>query len=158
MRLFLILGVFLALNSCNNVETKKVSSEEILAEELKTFNWNDVDEYPTFASCDSAMGKISKKNCFQSTLRATLNTNLAKNNLVVSESIDDTVELKIHIDKKGQLTLQDISCRSETKEHLPELDSVLRRSFDYLPRIYPAIKRSQQVATEFKLPVIIKID
>lgn len=156
-QLLAILLCFIAF-SCNDMETKKVNSDDLLAEELKTFNWNDVDEYPSFASCDSTSGKENKKQCFEMTLRQILNENLSQYNLVVSESLNDTVELKIHIDKDGVFSIKTISSDAATQEQLPELDSILRESLDSLPIIYPAIKRSQQVATEFRLPVVVKID
>ena len=144
--------------SCKDVETKKVNSEDILEEELKTFNWNDVDEYPSFESCDSTLGKDNNKLCFETTLREFLNESLSENNLVVSESINDTVDLKIHIDNNGNFTIKDVSMDDSTEKQLPELDSIIRHSLDSLPKIYPAIKRSQQVATEFRLPIIVKIN
>jgi hypothetical protein len=76
----------------------------------------------------------------------------------VTEDISDTVLLKIHIDNKGNFTLKDIVSSEITKAQIPQLDSLLRHSFDSLPKIYPAIKRSQQVATEFNLPIVVNIN
>ncbi|GAA0738692.1 hypothetical protein GCM10009431_06880 [Gaetbulibacter jejuensis] len=144
--------------SCDYFDKQKISTEEILQEELQTFNWNDVDEYPTFASCDTTSGKANKKNCFETTLRNILNENLSKHNIVVSEDVNDTVILKIKIDSKGQFTIEDIKSSDVTRQQIPELDSLLTHSFDSLPKIYPAIKRSQQVTTQFNLPVIVSIN
>lgn len=155
--LFFIFCVF-TLVSCDYFDKKKISTEEILQEELQTFNWNDVDEYPTFASCDTTSGKANKKNCFETTLRNILNENLSKHNIVVSEDVNDTVILKIKIDSKGQFTIEDIKSSDVTRQQIPELDSLLTHSFDSLPKIYPAIKRSQQVTTQFNLPVIVSIN
>ena len=52
---FLIIA--LCLCSCKYLETKKTDSEAILSQELKTFNWNEVDTYPTFTVCDSLSTK-----------------------------------------------------------------------------------------------------
>lgn len=155
--LFFIFCVF-TLVSCDYFDKQKISTEEILQEELQTFNWNDVDEYPTFASCDTTSGKANKKNCFETTLRNILNENLSKHNIVVSEDVNDTVILKIKIDSKGQFTIEDIKSSDVTRQQIPELDSLLIHSFDSLPKIYPAIKRSQQVTTQFNLPVIVSIN
>ena len=146
------------LTSCDYFDRKKVYTEDILEEELQTFNWKDVDEYPTFDSCESTSGKENKKVCFESTLRNILNKNLAKHQIIVSEEINDTVQLKITIDNTGQFSIDDIISTETTKAQIPQLDSLLRKSFDSLPKIYPAIKRSQQVKTQFVLPVIIKIE
>jgi len=155
--LLLLLCVFNVV-SCDYFDRKKVYSEDLLKEELQTFNWNDVDEYPTFASCDSTLGKEYTKACFETTLRTILHDKLSEHHLVVSETIEDTVKLKITIDDTGQFSINSIESKALTKTEIPHLDSLLRQSLDSLPKIFPAIKRSQQVATQFSLPVIIKID
>ena len=153
--IFLFLATFF---SCEYFDKEKVYTEDILEEELQTFNWKDVDEYPTFKSCESTSGKENKKTCFENTLRNVLNKNLAQYHIIVSEEINDTVQLKITIDNTGQFFIDDIISAEMTKIEIPQLDSLLRKSFDSLPKIYPAIKRSQQVKTQFILPVIIKIE
>lgn len=144
--------------SCDFIEKKKVYSDDILEEELQAFNWNDVDEYPTFESCDTTLVKASKKACFENTLRQILNEKLAKSRIIVSEEINDTVQLKITIDSQGTFVINDIISNEVTQAEIPQLDSLLRKSLDSLPKIYPAIKRSQPVKTQFSLPVIIKIE
>ncbi|OUR98337.1 hypothetical protein A9Q86_14915 [Flavobacteriales bacterium 33_180_T64] len=156
-RIFLFLLV-ISLISCDYFDKKKVYSEDILDEELQTFNWKDVDEYPSFKSCETTLGKENKKICFENTLRRIINTNLAKHQIIVSEDINDTIQLKITIDNKGDFVINEIVCDENTRIQIPELDSLLRQSLEALPKIHPAIKRSQQVNTQFVLPVIIKID
>ncbi|MCB0383633.1 MAG: hypothetical protein KDD05_10175 [Psychroserpens sp.] len=156
-RIFIVL-VFINMMSCDYFNKKKVYSEDLLENELEMFTWNDVDEYPTFTSCDSTIGKENKKQCFENTLRDILNANLSQHHIVVSESIEDTVQLEITIDKEGQFSINSIKSSMITKQEIPQLDSLLRQSLDSLPKIFPAIKRSQQVTTQFNLPVIIKIE
>ncbi|TXD81039.1 hypothetical protein ESY86_19525 [Subsaximicrobium wynnwilliamsii] len=149
--------VMVCLMSCDYFDKKKVNTEQLLQEELKTFNWKDVDEYPSFDSCDSAVEKADKKACFESTLRAILNKNLANQTIIVSEDINDTVFLKITIDRHGVFAINSILSTKRLETEIPQLDSLLRSSLDSLPKIYPAIKRSQQVATQFTLPVLVQI-
>ncbi len=156
-RILLFLSV-LILTSCDYFDKKKVYTEDLLEEELQTFNWKDVDEYPSFDSCDSISGKENKKQCFESTLRNILNTNLAKHQIIVTEDIDDTIQLKITIDHKGNFEISNIISSEYTRTQIPQLHELLRQSLDSLPKIYPAIKRSQPVTTQFSLPVIIKIE
>lgn len=156
-RLSIILCVFV-LTSCNYFEKKKVFTEDILKEELQSFNWNDVDEYPTFASCDTTSGKKNKRQCFENTLLQLLNSNLSEQNIVVTEDVNDTILLKITIDSQGNFKVDDIQSSELTKAQIPKIDSLLIYSFDSLPKIYPAIKRSQQVTTQFSLPVVVRIN
>lgn len=158
MNRILLFLFILQLNSCDYFESKKVFSEDLLEEELKTFNWKDVDEYPSFESCDSISGKANKKHCFESTLRNILNTNLAQHQIIVTEDINDTIQLSITIDQNGRFNIEDIVSAESTRLQIPELHELLRQSLDSLPEIYPAIKRSQPVKTQFNLPVIIKIE
>jgi len=150
--------ILITLCSCEFIEKRKVYPKDILKEELQAFNWNEVDEYPSFDICQGASGKEAKKSCFETTLREILNENLAKSHIIVSEEINDTVILKIAIDSKGVFAINDIISHESTQIEIPQLDSLLRSSLDSLPKIYPAIKRSQQVKTQFNLPVIIKIE
>lgn len=155
MKRLLLIVILAMLSSCDEFNKKKIDTKEILDEELKSINWNDVDEYPTFTSCDSS---DTKKTCFEDVLRNQINNYLSNQNIVVTEDISDTILLKIHIDNKGNFTLKNIVSSDMTKSLIPQLNSLLRHSFDSLPKIYPAIKRSQQVATEFNLPVVVRIN
>ncbi len=155
-RLFAFLSLMM-LCSCDFIESKKVYSKDILEEELQTFNWQDVDEYPTFDSCDTALDRANRRLCFENTLGTILNEKLSQYTIVVSEKIHDTVQLKIRIDSKGILVVNEVESKEITRKAIPQLDSLLRHSLDTLPKIYPAIKRSQQVTTQFSLPVIIKM-
>ncbi|WP_456441900.1 hypothetical protein [Psychroserpens sp.] len=158
MNRILIFLLLINMMSCDYFNKEKVYSQDLLENELEMFTWNDVDEYPTFTSCDSTIGKANKKQCFENTLRDILNTNLSQYHIVVSEAIEDTVKLKITIDNKGEFSINSIESSILTKQEIPQLDSLLRQSLDSLPKIFPAIKRSQQVTTQFSFPVIIKIE
>ena len=157
MKLFLLV-FFILLTSCDYFQSKKVSTEQLLEEEMQAINWNDVDDYPTFSDCDELSTNQEKKTCFETYLYDLLTSHLKHQKIVVTEDVSDTVILKIHIDKTGHFSIKNIDMDSMTKAQIPQLDSILRHSFDSLPKIYPALKRSQQVATEFSLPVIVNIN
>ncbi len=158
MKPIVFLLILLLVTSCSYFEKKKIYSEDLLEEELQTFNWNEVDTYPTFSSCDSISIKADIKTCFQNTLVTNVNRFLEAQKIVVSEDINDTIRLKITIDSKGILEVKTIDFKPETAIQIPEIDSLLRQSLKGIPEIFPAIKRGQQVTTAFELPVIIKIN
>lgn len=158
MKRSLIVFCAIIVTSCNYFEKKKVYAKDILEEELQTFNWNDVDEYPTFNLCDSTSGKENKRICFENTLTQILNEHLSRQNIVVTENVSDTIVLKITIGNNGQFTINEIKSSELTKSQIPKIDSLLIHGFDSLPKIYPAIKRSQQVTTQFSLPVVVSIN
>ncbi len=158
MKPIVFLLILLLVTSCSYFEKKKIYSEDLLEEELQTFNWNEVDTYPTFSSCDSISIKADIEACFQNTLVTNVNRFLEAQKIVVSEDINDTIMLKITIDSKGILEVKTIDFKPETAIQIPEIDSLLRQSLKGIPKIFPAIKRGQQVTTAFELPVIVKIN
>lgn len=158
MNRIVCLLILLFATSCNYFEKKKVYPEDLLEEELQTFNWNEVDTYPTFTNCETLSEKEERKICFQNTLIGSVNHYLEAQNLVVSNDVNDTIILKIKIDRMGFLEVESINMHPETVQEIPKIDSLLRQSLKGIPKIYPAIKRNQQVTTAFELPVIVRIN
>lgn len=156
-QLYFIL-ICLAVTSCNYVDGKKTSADLILENELLTFNWNEVDEYPMFETCDENASKEDKKNCFQNTLTQIITDKLQQNTLVVTQDITDTVYMNFEVSREGFLTLITIKADSVTLQEIPNIKELLYKSVDSLPKIYPAIRRSQQVKTAFTLPVVIQVN
>ena len=87
-----------------------------------------------------------------------VNRFLEAQNIIVSEDVYDTIRLTITIDNNGILKVESMTFKPETVNQIPEIDSLLRQSLRGIPKIFPAIKRGQQVTTAFELPVIVKIN
>lgn len=149
--------LFLVTTSCDYFDVKKTSSEAILNEELKTFNWSEVDEYPSFSICESEASKAAKKGCFQNTLIQAITENIKTDTIVVSQNLSDTLVIKFQISDKGKLSVLDFKVDSIVLSEIPNIRQLINSGLDSLPRIYPAIKRGQQVKTEFTLPVVIQV-
>ncbi|MFD0834344.1 hypothetical protein ACFQ0I_01100 [Mariniflexile aquimaris] len=146
------------LVSCEYFNVKKTSSEAILNEELKTFNWNDVDVYPSFSNCDSLETKDEKTRCFTEILTKHILKYLENEPIIVTHDVTDTLNLRFQVSETGVISLIDVKIDSLTIQEIPDIEKLIHSSLDSLPKIYPAIKRGQQVKTEFKLPIIIKAD
>lgn len=140
------------------METKKVSSETFLKEELKTINMSELDEYPTFESCDYLEDKEEKWLCFEQKLASNFYKYLQSQTLVFSQAMQDTVWVKIAVNAEGAPKIDNILIPVSVKQDLPKLDVWLHQSLDSLPKIYPAIKRGIPVKTTFKLPVVIQVN
>ncbi|WP_338732701.1 hypothetical protein [Mangrovimonas cancribranchiae] len=158
MKKLITVILLLCFTSCNYFDVKKTSTETILNEELKTFNWKDVDEYPSFSSCDNTFQKEERKRCFTQTLIKTISNRLAHQNIVVTEDVTDTVMMRLQVSYKGELKVLSIKADTLTYQQIPKIDSLLVSTLDSLPKIYPAVKRSQQVTTEFSLPIRIHVN
>ncbi len=148
----------LILTSCNYFNIKKTSSEEILKDELQSFNWNEVDEFPTFASCDSSSTKQERKDCFETILANHILNKLSQEKMIVSHDLNDTIIIEFKLSEKGKISILNMKIEDETMRNLPKLKEQIIVSIDSLPEIFPAIKRGQHVITQFKLPIIIKAD
>ena len=156
MKYLTLLVLFFSLSSCEYFDKKKISSEEILQEELHTFNWSEVDEYPSFSVCDSSSTKELRKQCFESTLTNHILTSLQSQRMVVTKDLNDTIEMKFHISEKGEISILEMNISDHTIEQIPDIEKYLTESISSTPRISPAIKRSQHVKTEFKLPIVLQ--
>ena len=148
----------LMLTSCEYFNVKKTSSEAILKEELQTFNWSNVDKYPTFSQCDSTTTNQETKLCFERILNTHIAEFLQQEIIIVSQNIEDTISMKFQISEKGELSLLNAKMDSITIKEIPNIKNLLKKSLDSLPKIFPAIKRGQHVTTEFELPIIIKVN
>ncbi|WP_299556807.1 hypothetical protein [Seonamhaeicola sp.] len=158
MKYALTFLLLLLLSSCKFFDVKKTSSEAILKEELKTFNWNEVDVYPSFSRCDSLEKKHEKMYCFQYFLKKQIFDFLEDEVIVVTRDVSDTIQLKFQVSETGVLTLINTEIDSLTVKEIPNIHELLDKSLDALPPIFPAIKRGQQVKTEFQLPIIINVE
>lgn len=158
MQRILLFLLFLGVTSCNYFNVKKTSSEAILEEELQTFNWNEVDVYPSFEACTTSSDQENKKQCFQNTLTEAIYKSLAAEKIVVTQDIQDTILVHFQISETGELRLIDAKIDSVTLLEIPNMEVLLRQSLDFIPEIYPAIKRGQQVKTQFTLPISIQVD
>ena len=158
MQKALIFFILISFTSCNYFNVQKTSSEAILEEELQTFNWNDVDQYPSFESCGTSGEKEGMKACFENTLITAIYSNLTNENILVKQDINDTILIQFIISETGDLKLIETKMDSITKVEIPNIEDLINQSLKSLPEIYPAIKRSQPVKTLFTLPIQIQVN
>ena len=158
MRYLVFVLLFCSFYSCNYYEKKKLDSDTILMEELKTFNWNEVDRYPNFENCENSIDFQNSKNCFEQTITTHISEYFGTQNIIVSQTVKDTIRIDLLVSNSGELQISKIQTQELTREQIPSLDSILKRSLEGLPKLYPAIKRSQQVQTAFELPIILRVD
>lgn len=124
-------------------------------------DFSTVDSPPTFDLCKSLIEKEKKNTCFRNTLSDLVSKELQSDefseDFVVRSEIDELINLKIQFDKNGALKIKDLKLSNELNAHIPEMDSILYKVIQKLPKVYPAIKRGIPVVTEYTLPVRIKL-
>lgn len=147
-------GILLVLLiGCKNFQTKKLSSEEVLTEQLKHFNWNEVDIYPSFDSCQELLDKPALKKCFETVLTQHIYNEFSQHQIVSGDTIKEIVMLYLVISAEGSAEIDSVAISQELHEQIPDLKNWLASGIDKLPKIYPARTRGIPVATKFTLPI-----
>ena len=152
-----ILLLLICCYSCDFFTAKKTTTEAVLKEELETFNWTEVDSYPTFDVCNAKASREEKKQCFEYTLTNTITKYLERQVIIVTTDVNDTLKLKLELSSKGELHLKALQMDTLTQKEIPNLKALVKESLQTLPKIYPALKRAQHVNTAFELPLIVKV-
>ena len=158
MKYILYLFFLFFFFSCELNINKKIRVDEILDEEWKTFNWSDVDEYPSFSTCDSLSSLSLKKECFIFTLSNQISVDLISNTKTVNRIIQDTVILKFTISKDGEIDFDELIVDESIIDLRSLIDLSFKSSIKKLPKIFPAIKRGQQVNVKFSLPIYVSTE
>lgn len=149
---FLLLGL---LTSCQYFNTERISSDEVLEEELNSMDWTDIDTYPAFPSCDGIMEKADQRACFENTILSSIRAQLANGKWVTSTPLSDTVFLQLDVDTTGLLEVAPLALDSLLRASLPKMDSLLLEGLKQLDRPAPAYKRGIPVRSKFTLPIVI---
>lgn len=158
MRAIVFVLIFCFFYSCDYYEKKKLDSDSILMEELKTFNWNEVDRYPNFENCENSIDFQDSKNCFEQTITFHISEYFQTQDIIISQTVNDTITIDLLVSNSGELQISKIQTPELIRKQIPNLDSLLNHSLKGLPKLYPAIKRSQQVQTAFQLPIILRVE
>ena len=56
--------LFVSLVSCQYFEKQVPDEKELLEQELKKINWDEVDEFPSVLQCDTIKDAEIKRQCF----------------------------------------------------------------------------------------------
>lgn len=148
----------LLLVSCDYFNSKKVSPDEIVREEMKSINWNDVDHFPIFPTCDETANRQMQQACFQQEFTEHIYRTLSNHQLVVRKRLQDTVKVQLLIDNRGKISIVSINKSEETERILPALDGLIELAVSRMPQVYPALKRNIPVSTRVVMPVVLKMD
>ena len=137
---------------------KKITVDEFINEELKSLNWNDVDQYPVFENCLEINNVKNKNNCFVETITSSFRENLKTNNLVLNRSLIDTVRMVLKVDKIGKISIENMTISDQNNKYKEVITKSFENTVSSLPKLYPAIKRGQEVDVIFNIPIIISTE
>ena len=120
-------------------------------------DYSQVDTPPAFNDCASLVSTDELNTCFSTTLHLNIAKELQTFSFEVKNPIDEMVMLTIAFSNEGEISYTSHSSSPQIREELPELDSVLKQCIARLPKAFPAIKRGIPVATQYQLPIRIRL-
>ena len=149
---FMILGCCF---SCDLFVSKEKKTQELVNQEMRAINWNDVDNYPLFESCDESTSKTSQRECFETELLNHFSATLQEFEFVIGPDMDTTVFVDFLIDQEGKLTVIDIQKDKAIDGVMPEFDGIISQSLRNLPPLAPALKRGIPIRVKFRIPIVL---
>ena len=158
-KLIQVLFLVLAIQSCQYFEKEVPDEKQLLEQELKKINWDEVDEFPSVLQCDTIKDAEVKKQCFFDYLAQTIQERIGIDTLRIEYPEIDTINVKITVNPDSSLQFETLYPNDSTAlVDKTKIDSILTSRLSDFPKVEPAIKRGVKVKTQFVLPVIIKME
>ena len=148
--------LMILISSCSFFNSKQKRTQELIDEELRHMDWNSVDSYPFFYTCDEAVTKEQQRICFEETLISHFQETLNDFEFTLTDKESETVEVIFVIDTLGKIRVADIYKNELVLNQMPEFDGVITQSLKNLPKLAPAIKQAIPVNTKYRIPVQLK--
>lgn len=158
MKLFSVFLLLFSMVSCQYFEKEVPDEKELLKQELKKINWDEVDEFPSVLQCDTIKDAEIKKQCFFDYLTQTIQDRIGIDTLQILYPEMDTIEVKVTINPDASLQFEPQFSKDSVTYDRTKIDSILTARLSDFPKVEPAIKRGVKVKTQFVLPVIIKVE
>ncbi len=142
------------------------TAERIASERIDTINWNQVDRFPLFESCDEMADKETQRACFENTFTTYIHLAMEMEEVTVKKTVNDTVILDLKINHEGIVSILNIQQSDLVAQEIPYLRSYFDTSIKKLPKIFPALKNATSanstqtvpVGMRFSLPIIIHVE
>lgn len=152
-----IIGLLLGgiCTSCQFFDTQRISSETFYEEEYQNLDWNDVDTYPAFPSCESYTEKTGQQQCFQQIIVQNFEQVLKQHQVMTTVDMNDTLHLLLEVDQEGTLLLTEVEADTLTWQQIPSLRELAQETITTLPKPAPAYKRGIPVKVQLTLPVLL---
>ncbi|WP_130735784.1 hypothetical protein [Flavobacterium sp. J27] len=158
VKTYILLLLFFAFFSCQFFDKKVPNKEELLQEELKKINWEEVDEFPTVNNCDSLLDKEAQKHCFFDYLIQNIQERIGLDTLQILYPEVDTINLMVTINPDASIVFTTEKPTDTITYDIKVIDSILQSKLVNFPQVEPAVKRGVKVKSQFVLPVILKVE
>ena len=156
MRNLFILYLLFLLTACNWSAKREEKTQQLVDEQIKSIDWEDVDQYPLFSDCDELASKPEQKKCFMETLLRHFSKSLQESDFVVTKEINDTIFVNFRMEDSGAITLMNIKNDEQISQQVPGFQNEIEKSLNSLPKIEPALKRGIPVSAKFRIPIVLQ--
>ena len=153
-----IFSLFLVLLTCTSCDFFKLKKPLQLQELDTSIDFSSVDASPTFENCVDFIDKTAKSNCFRITISTRLSKSLASYGFEVLHPIEEQIQVVLLIDAQGKITVKRIVSSDAVRASIQKLDSFIVLSVANLPTLFPALKRGIPVATQYQIPIEIRLN
>jgi len=155
MRKVAVLACFCLFTSCDWFTSNEVKTQELVNEEMRNINFNEVDRYPLFEDCDEMMDKSGQLDCFQNTLLTQYSEALKDFEFQFVSDINTSIYVDFLVDYEGEISVLEVQRNEDIENQIPEFRSIITRSLKGLPPLSPALKRGVPVSSKFRIPIIV---
>lgn len=155
MRKVAVLACFCLFTSCDWFASKEEKTQELVNEEMRNINFNEVDKYPLFYNCDEMLDKGGQLECFQNTLLSQYTETLEDFEFKFVSDVNTTIYVDFLVDNKGQISVLEVERNEDIENQIPEFRTIIARSLKGLPPLSPALKRGVPVSSKFRIPIIV---
>ncbi|WP_273565563.1 hypothetical protein [Maribacter halichondriae] len=153
MRKFWSITFMLVFVACDFSASKDKQARELVNQEMRNIDWNDVDAYPLFENCDETLTKDGQRECFVNEVISHFSATLKEFEFILQENVASTVYVDFIVDREGKISVQKIEKDRFIDMQMPEFDGIITQSLKGLPPLAPALKRGIPVKTKFRIPI-----
>ena len=151
IKYFLVFFLFIFF-SCELPIDKEIEKAEKLI-------WSSSDEYPTVPKCENFVDAKKRFSCLHEYLNNYLINNLKDNSYLKDLKFNDSLKIKIIVDKNGKIYPEGIDFKNSENDN-EKIKSIIYELLDSIPNIIPAVKTDYgvKVKSQFILPIILNIE
>lgn len=155
MRKFSLLFLMIGFVSCQFFQSKEELVEKEVEQRLEVVDWNEVDSYPLFESCDESTSKETQKACFQEAMYSYFVNAFSDAQFEVENDINETLYVDFKIDEHGFITILQIEENIRINELIPRFNEEISNRLNDLTTVAPALKQGSPVSMKFRLPLVL---
>ncbi|RCL69875.1 MAG: hypothetical protein DBW74_02350 [Cryomorphaceae bacterium] len=128
-------------------------------EKVEKLMWSSSDEYPTVPKCENFVDAKKRFSCLNDYLNKYLINNLKNNSHINDLKFNDSLKIKIIVDKNGKIYPNGIDFENSENDN-EKIKSIIYEILDSIPNIIPAVKTDYgiKVKSKFILPIILNIE